>query len=140
MSFNSRGEFPEHDRMMLELSSKSTWVPPEPAKLVKPYIEKNPIEQSDNEKKRQKAQEVMDNYGKIIEECKTLRTELEEKCKNVSVPLNPDVDIRVIEACARLFKRQATEITFDMYKEAIRRLAVVSDSQSPKLGGSNGTS
>jgi len=137
MAFNSKGEFPEQDRLMLELNSKSDWIPPDPAALVSPYLEKNGLgKDTPIEKRRAKAQEVMDGYGKIIEECQVMRADLEKKCKNVVIPLDPDVDIRVIEAGSRLFRRKITEITFEMYKEAIERLAKISNNATPKLGDS----
>ena len=135
MAFNSKGEFPEQDRLILELTSKSDWIPPDPAALVSPYLEKNGLSKdAPIEKRREKAQQVMDGYGKIIEECQVMRADLEKKCKNVVIPLNPDVDVRVIEAGSRLFRRKITEITFEMYKEAIERLAKISNDATPKLG------
>lgn len=134
MAFNTKGEFPEQDRMMLELQSRSEWVPPDPTKLIAPFLSKTSEEVSDKESRKRKAQQVVDGYGKIIEECETMRTKIEEKCKNVVVPLDPDNDIRVIEAAGRLFKREVNEITFKMYKEAIERLAKISNDGVPSLG------
>jgi hypothetical protein len=141
MAFNSKGEFPDHDRMMLELTSKSDWIPLEPSSLVIPYMEKEGLaDKTDIENRREKAQQVMKDYGKIIEECETLRAKIEEKSKNIVVPIDPSKDVRVMEAASRLFGRKVTEITFAMYKEAIERLAVISDQDSPKIGGLDGTS
>lgn len=134
MSFNTKGEFPEQDRLMLELQSKSEWVPPDPTKLIAPFISKSTGETSEKESRKLKAQNVIDNYGKIIEECETMRAKIEEKCKNVVVPLDPDNDIRVIEAAGRLFRREVNEITFEMYKEAIERLAKISNDGTPSIG------
>lgn len=136
MPFNTKGEFPEQDRLMLELQSKSEWVPPEPAALVAPYLEKKPIEEVQTvEARREKAHQVLRDYAKLIEECETTRAKIEAKCKNVVVSLDPENDARVIEAASRLFKREVTEITFEMYKEAIERLAKISNEGTPGTGG-----
>jgi hypothetical protein len=136
MSFDSKGEFPEQDRLMLELNSKSNWVPPNPAELVRPFMEKDPLgTDTPLDKRRQKAYEVVAGYGKIIEECQALRASLEKKCKNVVIPIDQQKDIRVMEAASRLFRRKVTEITFGMYKEAIEKLAKISNDGAPGIGG-----
>jgi hypothetical protein len=135
MTFDSKGQFPKQDRMMLELNSKSDWIPPDPAALVLPYIEKDsPEEESDIDKRLKKTQQVIDGYSKIVEQCKTIREEINQKCAGVKVTIN-STNEEVLLAASRFFKRKVTEITFDMYKEAVHAMAAETNNNVPNIGG-----
>ena len=128
--------FSDKDRRLLEMTSKSTWTPPNPSELILPYLEKDAVEgETDLEKRLRKSQEVLDGYAEVIKKCDALCKELEAKCKNVSVPIDPEKDIRVLEAARRVFKRDISEITFDMYREVIKKMAAENNSGVPTLGG-----
>jgi hypothetical protein len=128
--------FSDKDRRLLEMTSKSTWTPPNPSELILPYLEKDAVEgETDLEKRLRKSQEVLDGYAEVIKKCDALCKELETKCKNVSVPIDPEKDIRVLEAARRVFKRDISEITFDMYREVIKKMAAENNSGVPTLGG-----
>lgn len=141
MTFDSKGEFPEQDRLMLELNSKSEWVPPDPAKLISPYIEKEiPGQESDLEKRLRKTKEVIDGYGKIIEQCRTIRAQLDARCSTVKITIDPIKNKSVLDAARRFFKRDVKEITYDMYKEVVHAMAAATNENTPHVGGVNGSS
>ena len=124
------------DRSMLDESAEISWVPKEPRVVLLPYMSQGPEleEKSDIDTRREKAKEVVDGYTKIIEESKRMEAEIEERCKDVKVPLNKAQHLRVIEALGRIFGLgQLEEITFDMYKICIRELAkIANDTGAPK--------
>ena len=142
MVFNSKGEFPEHDRMMLRLRSESDWIPPDGINLVLPYLEKESLEnESDIDKRRRKAQQVMEGYQKIIDQCNEMRVEIEERCKDVAITI-PENQPAVIDAVRRLFRIDTKEITFDMYKQVVKKMAEIGNQDLPTAKGvsKNGTS
>lgn len=133
---DNRSELPPRDKRLLELTSKVDWLPPSPASLIIPYLEKKtPIEEGDIDVRRRKAKEVLEGYAKIIETCRELRAMIEERCKNVRIPLDPSKDKSVIEAARRLFRRDVAEITFEMYKQAVHAASDISNKDIPKPGG-----
>jgi len=117
------------DNDLLNESAEISWVPKQPREVLLPYMTDTPLEEdSDIENRRTKAKEVVDGYTKIIEESKRMEAEIEERCKDVKIPLNRGQHLRVIEALGRIFGiGQVEEITFDMYKTCIRELAKISN-------------
>jgi len=131
---SKQGMFSDKDRALLEATSKSTWTPPNPVDLIIPYLEKDGIEgESDLDKRRRKAKEVMDGYAEVITKCQNLRKFLDEKCADVIVPLDPKKDLRVIESARRVFKRDVSEITFDMYKQIVFLMAKTGNDGVPTI-------
>ncbi len=122
------------DRGILDAQAGTNWVPPDPRELLLPYIEKDTeVDRSSIEFRRQKAKEVYDGYGKIIEECEVLEAEIEAQSKNVSVTLNPHTHLRVIEAVRRVFPgMDGQTVTFEMYKKCVQALAQTSNENIPK--------
>lgn len=140
MGFDSRGEFPDQDRALLELTSKTDWVPPDPADLIAPYMEKmTEEEKKDSDSRLYKARQVMDGYGKIIERCAELKADIEEKCKDVKVTLDPSQNKDVLDAARRFFRRDVQEITFEMYKTVVHAIANSANENTPGPGGLDGT-
>lgn len=141
MPFDTKGEFPAHDRMMLRLRSESDWVPPDGVNMVLPYLEKESLEnESDVDTRRRKAQQVMDGYQKIIDRCEEMRVEIEKRCKDVVITVPRDQPA-VVDAVRRLFKADLKEITFDMYKQIVQRMAEIGNQGLPTAKGveQNGT-
>ena len=118
-----------NDASFLQENAGVSWVPKEPREILLPYMSATPNEEekSDIQTRREKAKEVVDGYTKIIEQCKRVEAEIEERCKDVTVPLNRGQHLRVIEALGRIFGLgQVEEITFEMYKICMRELAAIS--------------
>jgi hypothetical protein len=133
---DNRRDLPPKDKRLLELTSQVDWLPPDPSDLITPYLEKRvPDEEGDMEQRRRKAQEVMEGYAKIIETCRELRAMIEERCNDVRLPLDPVQDKGIIDAARRLFKRDVTEITFEMYKQAVHAAGDISNANLPRPGG-----
>lgn len=130
-----RNNFSERDRNILEATSESTWVPPNPRDLLLPYIEKEDTVQGETEleRRQRKTIEVMDGYNKIIQDCQEARAKIVERCKNVSVPIDEINNPAVLEAVRRLFRKDAKEITFDMYVQVVHALAEVGNDEVPRL-------
>lgn len=125
--------FSDNDRRLLEATSKSTWTPPDPAKLIEQYLPGSEEEtESDLEKRLRKSREVLEGYQRLEAKCKEIREQLDERCKNVSVSIDPKKDIRVLEAARRIFKRDVREITFEMYKEIVHRMAETGNQVVPE--------
>ena len=125
------------DRQVLSAKAGTQWIPPEPAEVLLPYIEKRPtdIERDSIEFRRAKAKQVYDDYGQIIEDCKKLEDDLSARCKDVKITLNPAEHLNVINALRRVFGfSDLTEITFEMYKTVVQELARLQNSSIPKPG------
>jgi len=120
------------DRSILDAQAGTSWVPKEPRELLLPYVDSTDkiIDRTSTEGRLQKAKEVYDNYGKIIEECRELEDEIEYQCNTVSITLDPSNNLQVIEAVRRVFGTDGRQITFDMYKKCIKALA---DSNNKKI-------
>lgn len=112
-----------------------SWVPKNPQEVLLPYIEQQKAELGSTEDRRERAKKVMEGYTKIINKCKSLESEIEQRCKNVSVPLTRSRHLNIIEAISRVFgidEEQITSITFEMYKVCIQKLAAISNAGVPK--------
>jgi hypothetical protein len=111
------------DRKRIETIPGTSWVPEEPQEQLLPYIsEEKPKNFSTIDIRREKTQEVLDKYADIITKCKDLEDEISEKCKNVSVVLNPTKHLPVIQAVQRVFGTDGLTITFQMYKTVVQEL------------------
>jgi len=107
-----------------------SWVPKEPREILLPYMSDvpNQEEKSDLDARREKAKQVVDGYTGVIEDCKRLEAEIEDRCKDATVPLNRAQHLSVIKALGRIFGLgEQEEITFEMYKICIRELAKLSN-------------
>ena len=82
----------------------------------------------------EKAQRAVDGYSKVIEQCKILKAAIDAKCADVKIPIDPQKDLRVLEAARRVFKRDVKEITYEMYKQAVQEMALITNDQIPKIG------
>jgi hypothetical protein len=123
------------DQQFLDETTGVSWVPKNPRELILPYMSDVPEEEKkDVDKRREKAKEVVDGYTKIVEDCKRLEGEIEQRCKHVKVPLSRGKHLPVIEAVARVFGLgEVEEITFEMYKVCIRELAkIANNTGAPK--------
>ena len=124
--------FSERDRQLLAATSKSTWTPPDPINLIVPFMKEDEVEgEPDLAKRLRKSREVLEGYQRLEAKCKELREELDERCKNVSVPVDPKKDRRILEAARRLFGRDVREITFEMYKNLVHRMAEMGNQVVP---------
>jgi hypothetical protein len=121
------------DHSILDATSATKWVPPEPADVLRPYIreEDKTKDRTTLAFRQDKAKEVFDGYGKIIEECKQLEDEISDRCKNVKITLNPDNQLRIIEAVKRVFGGDGREITFQMYQTCVSEMAKIANSNIP---------
>jgi hypothetical protein len=117
------------DQEVLDATGGTSWVPKNPREVLLPYAsEETPKELQDIDRRREKAKKVMDEYGKIIDECKRLEARIEQRCKNVKVKLNPAQHLRVMQAMGRAFGQGLqTEITFEQYKVCIKELAKINN-------------
>jgi hypothetical protein len=123
------------DRHALDATSGSSWVPKEPREVLLPYIEKGPEkDDTDLDSRRQKAKEVYDGYGKIIETCQELQDEIADRCKNVVVILDPSRHSTIIDSVRRVFGTDGRQITFQMYQRAIEELSAVTGNTIPTPG------
>jgi len=119
-----------NDATLLNETAGVSWVPADPREVLLPYMSDTPNreEKSDIDTRREKAKEVVDGYTKVIEECKRTEAQIEERCKNVTVPLNRAQHLTVMQALARIFGLgEIEEITFEMYKVCVRELAKISN-------------
>lgn len=117
------------DQELLQETAGVSWVPKNPRELLLPYMSDTQNEEEEGiDKNRQKAKEVVDGYTKIIEDCKRLEGEIEQRCKNVKVTLNRGQHLPVIEAVARVFGLgEVEEVTFEMYKICVKELAKIAN-------------
>lgn len=125
--------FSEQDRKLLEATSKSTWTPPEPRNLILPFMpEDEKTEETDLERRYRKSVEVLEGYQRLEAKCKEIREEITERCKDISITIDPKKDKRILEAARRLFKRNVKEITFAMYKELVHSMANMGNKMVPE--------
>jgi hypothetical protein len=125
--------FSEHDRRLLEATSKSTWAPPEPRKLIEPFLpEEEKTEETDLERRLRKSIEVLEGYQRLEARCRELRAEISERCKDVAIPIDPKKDRAILLAARRIFKRDVREITFEMYKEIVHGMAKMGNNLVPE--------
>ena len=125
--------FSENDRKLMEATSKSTWTPPDPIKLILPYMpEEENKDEPDLVKRLRKSREVLDGYQRLEAKCKELREEITERCKDVSISIDPKKDRRILECARRLFKSDVREITFEMYKEVVHAMAEAGNNIVPE--------
>lgn len=130
--------FSDEDRRLIEATSKSTWTPPNPINLILPYMPEDDIEgEGDLEKRLRKSREVLEGYQRLEARCKEIREDLSERCKNVSITVDPEKDRRVLEAARRIFRRDVKEITFEMYKELVHRYAEMGNKVVPESARGN---
>lgn len=110
-----------------------SWLPKEPKEILLPYIPNSTdVEDSKLDQQRKKTKEVLDGYTNIINSCKQVEAQIEERCKQVKVPLSRKKSLRVVEAMARIFGQGEQEtISFDQYKACIKALAKINN-QIPK--------
>jgi len=112
------------DKDILGGTTGTTWVPDDPREVLYPYI---PVEESSFEKnglddRRQKAQQVVDGYKKIEEECEELKAQISDRCKTVVIDLKAQDNLTVIDAVKRVFGTDGKTITFQMYQKCIEAL------------------
>lgn len=120
----------EMDRILLERDTTIQWVPEDPEEFILPYINQSKLteeEKTDTDKRREKTKEIYDNYSNIVKECEKLEEVIEEKCKNVKVPVEPNSQSNVLQSLARVFGSGTNEITFEMYKLCIQELDRISN-------------
>ena len=130
-----------NDIGILSETGDISWVPKEPRELLVPYVDQEAAdkEKSSIEKRRDKAKKVVDEYTKIINNCKLAEAVIEERCKDVKIPLNRAQHLRVMESLARIFGLgEVQEITFEMYKICIKELAKFANNTGAPHDG-NGT-
>lgn len=120
------------DRSILDAQAETVWIPPEPRDLLLPYINEDQGEDDPTgvSTLQTKAKQVFDDYGAVIERCRTLEMEIEQKCKNVKVPIQTS-NKSIADSIKRAFGTNGEEITFDMYKKCIQALAAIGDGNIP---------
>lgn len=121
------------DRRIIDDSPATNWVPKDPRELLLPYIDRDTavVDRTSVEFRRQKAKEVYDGYGKIIETCTQMEDEIEAQCKNVVVTFVPNKHLRIMEAIRRVFGTDGTTMTFAMYKAAVKAFSELSKQNIP---------
>jgi len=124
------------DQGVLDAQSGTNWVPKKPRELLLAYIEQDKeVDRTSLDFRRQKAKEVYDGYGEMIDKCRKLEEDIKEECKSVKVTLNPSSQLNIIDAVKRVFPGyDGTVITFEMYKVCIDALAASSNANIPKPG------
>lgn len=117
------------------LDAKSTveWSPKKPRELLLPYISYEDTEELTTNKKIKKIKEVYEGYNNLEKECSVLKQQIEDTCKTVEVPLNPTLQLSVIDAIKRTFGTDGSKITFTMYKTAIEKIYSLTNSTIPKV-------
>lgn len=132
MTVNKSELLSAKDKKLLSATSKSTWVPPDPVDLITPFSRQDQVEgETDLERRRRKAQEVLEGYQKLEAKCKEAREELSKKCKDVVVEIDPEKNRDVLVAARRLFKRDVREITFEMYQQLVHTMAEMGNDLVP---------
>ena len=121
------------DHSILDAVSTTNWVPKDPAEVLLPYIEEEDKVKDRNslEFRKQKAKEVFDGYGTLIDTCKQLEDEISEHCKNVKVILDPRTQLATKDAVQRVFGGDGREITFQMYQRCLAELAKITNDNIP---------
>ena len=121
------------DRSILDAQTGNSWVPRDPREALLPYVGEDPIREENKVATQQdKAKEVYDGYGELIETCEELKGEIAERCKNVVVTLNPSEHLSIIKAVRRIFGTDGTQITFQMYQKCVQEMAKLADNSIPK--------
>ncbi len=121
------------DKNILDATTGTTWVPNDPAEVLLPYVDESvqDPEKNSTEDRRNKAQQIYDDYGKLSERCEEMKEEIANRCKNVTVDLKSSNNLAVMEAVKRVFGTDGTKITFQMYQRCIDELAKRSNSSIP---------
>jgi hypothetical protein len=122
------------DASIINAVSGQNWIPKDPMSLVTPYIDKTKKELTSAEAKKQKAIRIYEDYGKMEQKCADMCQVIEEECKNVRIKLDPSSRLNVIEAVRRVFGLDGTEITFEMYKMAVKQMTDISNKSVPRPG------
>lgn len=126
--------FSDKDRKILDATSKSTWVPPDPTELILPYIEDDSVDgETEIDKRRRKSREVYSGYSNLESDCKDMRNRIAERCKNVKVTISEQKNKAVYDAASRLFRREVKEITFEMYMQVVHALEQLGKEGVPKV-------
>ena len=125
--------FSDFDRKLIEATSKATWTPPNPRSLILPFLPEEEEEgETDLEKRLRKSQEVLTGYQRLEAKCKEIRAEISERCKDISIPIDPKKDKAVLDAARRIFKRDVREVTFEMYKQLVHSMAEMGNNVVPE--------
>jgi hypothetical protein len=112
------------DKQIINATGATSWVPPNPRDILLPYMEE-PEDLNSVDSRRQKAQEVYEGYGTLIENCKELEDEIANRCKDATVDLDEEKHFATIEAIERVFGVHTTKITFQMYQTCIAEIAKI---------------
>jgi len=131
---DTRSPLNPRDISILNAQSGQSWIPKDPVDLVLPYIQKEKEDMTQTEAKIAKAKRIMDGYKKLEEKSLDLCAIIEDKCKNVVVKLKPADRLSVMEAVRRVFGTEGDQITFEMYKMAIKKFTDISNNNIPKPG------
>ena len=133
---NIKSVISPRDKDLLDATGGSNWIPQDPAEVVSGYVNEKEVKPEDNslEDRRAKAKQVYDGYGKIIDKCEKLKSQIAERCKNVVVDLNEAEHLAIIESVRRVFGTDGKKITFQMYQRCIEELAKSSDAEIPRPG------
>ena len=116
-----------NDTSILDAENDLSWKPKDPAELILPYLNEEEFsDEKDIDRRRRKAKEVYNGYGKLIEKSQKLRSEIEEVCKDVTVDIDESSSLNVADAVRRVFGTNGKQITFQMYKLAMEKLADIS--------------
>jgi hypothetical protein len=134
MTTNRQGIFSDKDRKVLDATSKSTWIPPDPVDLIIPYLENKSIEdESDTDKRRRKTREVYEGYANLESDCREMRDKIAERCKNIKIMISEDKNKVVFDAASRLFRREVKEITFEMYMQIVHGIEQLGKNSIPRI-------
>lgn len=122
------------DNAIMNAGGRENWIPPDPAAVLRPYIEKAPEEDlSEIEARRKKAKEVYEGYDDVAKQCRDLKEKIVERCKNVKIPLTDERHSRVKQALRRVFGfTDIDEITFDMYRIVVEEMQKLNNNSIPK--------
>lgn len=135
MSDNIKEILNPRDIGILDAQIENNWVPKDPREILLPYAGKEPddVEKKDIDIRREKAKQVYDGYAKVSDRCDNILADISETCKDVVITLKPASQKNTMDAVKRVFGTDGKQITFDMYKEAITKLAELSKSSVPVL-------
>jgi hypothetical protein len=121
-----------NDADLLHATSGQNWIPKDPINLISPYKEKKEIDLSDADIKRKRIEEIIKGYENISSKCNELMAIIEDQCKNVTIKVDKARAYHVTEAVRRTFGTDGEEITFEMYKQAIKKMAEVTNQSLPR--------
>lgn len=131
---DTRSPLNPRDIAILNAQSGQNWIPKDPVDLVLPYMQKDKEDLSVADAKLAKAKRIMEGYEKLEEKSLDLCAIIEDKCKNVVVTLDPSNRLSVMEAVRRAFGTEGNQITFEMYKMAIKKFTEIANNNIPKPG------